>query len=219
MGSRVFVQLFAFALLSTVTCFAQSPSTPNDSNPRQTSTVSAQELSMPRKAHREFEKGSALLLQGHPQPSLDHFLRAIENNPTYYGPYHNLAIAYYRLDQIDDAAKYFQKAIDLTNAGYAPSLYGLAMILYGNKEFAQAEPLLQRAMLLAPSASGTYCLGTVQLALARIHEALNNPSATIDDVRTYFRLSPNGNMKSEALAILYRAQQSQSPTPQSASLH
>lgn len=161
--------------------------------------------------------------------------------------HHNLAIAYLQLGQTAAAVRNFQKAIDLSNAGFAPSLYGLAMLLYRNKDRGAAELLVQRALVLEPSAAGKYCLGTIQFALgriseaerrtheaidldpglgdsyfllARIHEAQQNPSATIDDVRTYFHLSPNGSMKADALALLHRAQQQSSVASRdSASLH
>jgi tetratricopeptide (TPR) repeat protein len=172
---------------------------------------------MPAKTHREFDKGVNLLLNGDAQASLEHFLRTIEQCPRYYGAYHNLALAYLRLGQSEAAAKNFQKVIDLTNSAYAPSLYGLAMILYRNNELVESESLIRRALLLERTASGIYCLGRIQLALgrlsdaersareaieldpamgdsyfllARIHEAQKNLSATIDDIRTYFRLSP-----------------------------
>jgi tetratricopeptide (TPR) repeat protein len=247
MASRLFVPFFVLAFLPTVTCHAQSHPAPASAN-RHTfdnRPVSAQELAMSPKAHSEFEKGTQLLVAGDAQGSMEHLRHAIEQNPNYYGPYHNLAMAYYRLDQIDDAAKYFQKAIDLSNASHVPSLYGLAMIHYRNNEFVQAEPLLQRAMVLQPSVAGKYCLGSIQLALgrpaeaersarealqlnpgmadpyfllARIHESQKNPVAAIDDIRNYLRLAPNGAMKPEALAILSRAQALRS-SPDSASLH
>jgi tetratricopeptide (TPR) repeat protein len=121
------------------------------------------------------------------------------------------------------------------------------MIRYRNNELADSESLIRRALTLERSAAGSYCLGTVLFALghitdaehnareaiqidptmgdpyfllARIHEAKQDPSATMDDLRTFFRLSPNTAMKPEALAILYRAQQAQSTSSRtSASLH
>ncbi len=244
LGSQVLVLVF----LTTVPCTAQSPS-PGSAKPRAntSSIVSVQELSLPAKARRELEAGANLLAKGEAQASIEHFLRAIEQSPRYFRLYHNLGLAYYRLGQFDDASRNFQKSIDLSNSTFAPSLFGLAMILYRDKEYSQAEPLITRALVLEPSATGKYCLGSIQLALgrtaeaersareaiqldpalgdphfllARIHETQSNPSATIEDVRRYFQLTPNSNRKPEALALLYRAHQAiHSPTRDAASLH
>lgn len=233
-GSQVLVSL----LLLSPGCRAQSPKSRHDS------TVSVQELSMSAKAQREYEKGTRLLVEGNAQASIEHFLRVVEERPRYYGPYHNLAMAYFHVGQYDAAAQNFQKSIDLDGAGYAPSLYGLAMVLYSKKQFAQAEPLALRAFALQPSAAGKIGLGMVQLALghlsdaelsahdaiqlnpaladayfllATIHDRQHSPSAVVGDIQTYLKLAPHDSLRPAAQALLDRAQQALSS--KSASLH
>jgi tetratricopeptide (TPR) repeat protein len=199
---------------------------------------------MSAKAQREYDKGTRLLVEGNAQASIEHLLRVVEERPRYYGPYHNLAMAYFHLGQYDAAAQNFQKSIDLAGAGYAPSLYGLAMVLYSKEQFAQAETLALRAFVLEPSAGGKVCLATVQLALghlpdaersarvaiqldpaladayfllAAIHDRQRNPSAVVADIQTYLKLAPNGSLGPGAKALLVRAQQALSS--ESASLH
>jgi tetratricopeptide (TPR) repeat protein len=199
---------------------------------------------MSAKAHREYEKGTRLLADGNAQASIEHFLRVVEERPRYYGPYHNLAMAYFYLGQYDVAAQNFQKSIDLTGVGYAPSLYGLAMVLYRKEQFAQAETLALRAFVLQPSAGGKICLGAVQLALGRvpdaersahdatqlnpaladayfllatIHDRQHNPSAVVADIQRYLKLAPHRSLRPDAQALLERAQQALSS--ESASLH
>lgn len=222
-GYRVLVSL----LLVSLGCQAQSPKSTHDS------TVSVQQLSMSSKSQREYEKGTRLLVEGNAEASIEHFLRVVEERPRYYGPYHNLAMAYFHLGQYDAAAQNFQKSIDLTGAGYAPSLYGLAMVLYNKEQFAQAEPLALRAFALEPSAAGKIGLGMVQLALghfaeaersahdaiqlnpaladgyfllAKIHDRQHNRSAVVGDVQTYLKLAPHDSLRPAAQALLDRAQ-------------
>jgi tetratricopeptide (TPR) repeat protein len=199
---------------------------------------------MSAKAQREYEKGTRLLVEGNAKASIEHFLRVVQETPRYYGPYHNLAMAYFHLGQYDAAAQNFQKSIDLAGVGYAPSLYGLAMVLSSKEQFAQAETLALRAFVLQPSAGGKLCLGTVQLALghlpdaersahdaielnpamadayfllATIHDRQRNLSAVVADLQTYLELAPHGSLRPGAQALLDRAQQALSSEP--VSLH
>lgn len=202
---------------------------------RNSSVISVEELAMPHKAARAFEKGTALIRKGNSQASLAYFRIAIDLAPTNYRPYHNLAVAQLNLGQLDDAAQNFQKSIDLTNGSFAPSLFGLSMVFYRRFEFLRAQSIIQRGLLVTPnSAFGKYCLGLVQfslghladaerdaldalhldatesgayLLLAHVHERLHNPSAVIADVQSYLKLSPNGELQFDALALLQRAKQ------------
>ena len=204
-------------------------------NPRNNSVVSLQELAMPDKVERAFEKGTQLLLKGEVQASLPYFQKAIEQAPSYFRSYHNLGLAHYRLGQLDAAAQDFQQAIDLSNGGFAPSLFALSMVFYQRADFRQAESLLQRGLELAPgSGVGKYCLGLVQYSLgqisdaeksaldalrldpgevdahvllARIHGRQHNPYAVMADAEAYLKSDPNGALHADALAMLHRAQQ------------
>jgi tetratricopeptide (TPR) repeat protein len=207
-----------------------SPPTPRDD-----SVVSVQELAMSNKAAHAFEKGTRLLLKGDVEASLPYFRAVIEQVPSSYRPYHNLGLALYRLGQFDAAALDFQKSIDLTNGGFAPSLFGLSMIFYRRSDFLQAESLIQRGLLVAPASGvGKYCLGLVQFSLgrttdaehsarealeldpsevdahvllAKIHERQHNPTAVLSDTQTYLKLDPNGALHADALNLRHRAQQ------------
>jgi tetratricopeptide (TPR) repeat protein len=208
--------------------------------PRNDSVVSVQELVTPNKVARAFEKGSDLLLKGDVEASVPYFHAVIEKVPSYYRAYHNLGLALYLLGQLDAAELNFQKSIDLTNGGYAPSLFGLSMVLYQRSDYRHAESLIQRGLLMAPaSAVGNYCLGLVQfslghipdaersamealkldpdeaeahLLLAHIHELQHNPFAMLTDAQAYLKLDPNGALHAEALDLLHRAQQDYSRT-------
>ena len=233
-----FLLIAVLALFLPVACLSQSPSPQNASSsptPRNDSVVSVQELAMSRKATIAFEKGTHLLLKGDFGASLPYFHTVIEQAPFYYRAYHNLGLALYRMGQLDAAMESFQKSIDLTGGGFAPSLFALSMILYRRADYPQAESLIRRGLVVAPdSAVGKYCLGLVQFSLGRVseaersalealqldprqadalvllawvHERQHNPSAVVTDAQAYLKRDPHGAFHDDAIDLLHRAQQ------------
>jgi Tfp pilus assembly protein PilF len=235
--------LFVLAGLTTpALCLAQSPAIQNETGstaaqvavPVNDSVVSVQELKMSGKAEPAFRKGTDLLLKGDARGSLVHFEHAVEEDPGYYRAYHNLGLAQYQLGEKERAEKAFQRSIDLTDGGFAPSQFALAMILFEKRQFRQAEALIQRGLDMDPgSALGKYLLGVVQFALnllpdaersaydalrrsanqaeahillAKIHERHGDPYAVQVDVAAYFKHDPHGPLENEANALLQRAQ-------------
>lgn len=207
---------------------AQPPAPINDG------AVSVRELRMSGKADSAFEKGVRLLQGGDTQRSLAYFQRALAKDPGYYRAYHDLGLAYLQLGETARAAEDFQKSIDLTNGGYAPSEFAMAIILCQRQEFQQAERLIQNGLAMDPgSALGKYFLGLVQLALnqpaeaeksarealwrsanqaevhillAKILEVRHNPRAAMAEVALYLKLDPHGPLEAEATELRLRAQ-------------
>jgi tetratricopeptide (TPR) repeat protein len=230
-------------LVRTSLCLAQSPiidnkmgsATARIAAPVNDSVVSVQELKMSGKAEPAFKKGTDLLLKGDARGSLVYFERALTEDPGYYRGYHNLGLAHYQLGNKEQAEKAFQRAIELTNGGFAPSQFGLAMILFEKWQFREAEELIQQGLNTDPgSAVGKYFLGVVQFALnllpdaeksardallrsanqveahillAKIHERYGDPYAVQADVAAYLKFVPRGPLENEANALLQRAQQ------------
>src|SRR5215831_2523663 len=222
--------VLVIALLFPAFSFAQSPV------PQYSSVVSVRELALPPKAARALEKGTALL-KNNPQASVSYFQTAIALAPDSFHAYHNVAIAHYRLGDVEDAEQEFRRSIELSRGSFAPSLFGLSVILYQRGEFLEAESLTQKGLLATPSSAvGKYCLGLVQFALgqipeaehsaldaihldstqadgdvylllARIHERLNDPDAVVADVHTYFKRSRKRSLQADAQGLLERAQQ------------
>ena len=211
---------------------------------RDSYVISAGELGMSGKAINAFKQGTKLLQKGQIQASIPYFEKAISLAPASFRSYHNLALAHYRLGQFQAAQQDFQKSIDRSQGRFAPSLFGLSMALYQRSDFPLAESVVQRGLLVAPdSGVGHYCLALIQfsmgrlgdsekaalaalrldpaeidahLLLAHIHETLRNPDATIADVRSYLRLTPNHDLDTDALRILARAQHDLAASPASA---
>lgn len=189
---------------------------------------------MSDRAQSTFAKGTKLLQKGDFGQSIAYLQHAIAKDSGYYRAYHNLGLAYYQLGRPAEAEQAFQKSIDLTNGAYPPSQFALAMILCEERQFQQAERLIQKGLAMEPgSALGKYFLALVQLELnrpaeaeksvrdalwrnpdqaeahfllAKIHEHEHNPNAVVADVAAYLRLEPHGSLESEATTLLSKAQ-------------
>jgi tetratricopeptide (TPR) repeat protein len=163
---------FSIILISPLACLAQSAQAPP---PRSDYVVSVKELRMSGKGHKAFDKGSHMLAKGDAAGSLVYLQQAIAEYPEHYEAYYDLGVAHFRLGHTADAEQAFQKSIDLTGGTFAPPHFGMGALLCKNKEFAQAERILQRGLELEPaSAVGKYYLGWAQFALNRLVEAERN---------------------------------------------
>lgn len=193
-----------------------------------------QQLATSQKAERALEKGTALLRKRQLTASVSYFKKAIELDPGCYYAYHELALAHYGLGHVEDSEQELQKSIELSRARFAPSLFGLAMILYQRQDYLAAESFIEKGLAVAPSSGvGEYCLGLVQFSLdripeaqrsalealrldrsqadvyillARIHEKLNEPNAVVADVHAYLKHSRNHTLLAEAQNLMRRAQ-------------
>jgi tetratricopeptide (TPR) repeat protein len=201
---------------------------------REDSVVSVQELKMSSKTESAFERGTKFLQKGDARSSLVYFEKAVARDPGYYRAYHNLGLAQYLLGEKAQAEEALQRAIDLTNGGYAPSQFALAMILLEKQQCGKAEAVIQRGLTMEPgSAQGEYLLGLVQFAterfadaersardallrsanqaevyilLAEIHARRHEPYSVKADVAAYLRLDGHGPLADEADLLLKRAQ-------------
>ena len=113
-------------------------------------TISAQEAAIPAAAKKEFEAGSALLASD-PTASIPHFRSAAEQYPKYSKAWMSLALAYFKLKQLDDALGAAGKSVE------ADPKLGAAYVLQGrllieNREFKKAETALIGGLKVAPQA-------------------------------------------------------------------
>src|SRR5215472_5022032 len=235
-GIRTFLVVLVFPAVCKAQRQDEHPATPKND-----SVVSVLELRMGGKADSLFAKGVKKLQKGDVQGSLTYFQRALAKDPGYYRAYHDLGLAHYQLGETLRAEEDFQKSIDLTYGGYAPSQFALAMILCEKQEFQRAEKLIQNGLAMEPSSSlGKYFSGLVQFALnrtaeaeqsardalwrnadqadayillAKIHERNHNANAVIADVVAYLKLVPHGPLENEANRLLQNAQQESSQRP------
>jgi Flp pilus assembly protein TadD len=112
------------------------------------------------------------------------YARAIALRPGYWENYNSSAIFFWKRGNLGEAQRLFRKVIDLrpdSDMGYS----NLAGVLILAGELKAAEPLLQAAQRIHPSAAGHNNLGFVYYATGRFEEAAREFRSAIEE-------SPNG---------------------------
>ena len=110
-------------------------------------SISAHQLSVPHKAHDEFEKGMALIyLKSDYRGAIAQFQLAIRDFPTYYEAYAEVGNAYYQLQDLGHAEEALQKSVDLSSGQYADAMFTLAAILTDTKRYEEAESVSRRGV-------------------------------------------------------------------------
>jgi tetratricopeptide (TPR) repeat protein len=189
--------------------------------------VSARELSIPRKAHDEMEKGIALLYQKSDYPgSLNHFQRAIKDFPGYYEAYAQMGMAYRKMGDAANAEQALRKSIDVSKESYIDGYFMLAALLTDGKRFEESASAARKAIELKANsweaqfelARALYGLDNLQdaeqnaaaaatiqpdrpeiyLLLANIHGRSGNYAEFVGDLNAYLKLDPNGPQADQA---------------------
>jgi cytochrome c-type biogenesis protein CcmH/NrfG len=190
-------------------------------------TVSAHELSAPRKAQEAMAKGTRLLYDkseyGH---SITEFQRAILAYPTYYEAYAQMGIAYVNMGDMANAEQAFRKSYELSDGKYVSACFLLAKLLTYTQRFADAEPIARRGLETDPQSwqsseelsrallgqhraaeAEQYARAAVdiqpkeprlQILLADIHLETRNYEAMLGDLEKYLELAPNGTFAAKA---------------------
>jgi tetratricopeptide (TPR) repeat protein len=92
--------------------------------------------------------GNAKFYSGDYQGALEHFMRALEENPTYPDIYYRIGVIYHRLDKTEKAEEYLDKAIKL-NDRYFEAICYRGMIFYEKGEKEKAQSLFQKALSIS----------------------------------------------------------------------
>lgn len=186
-----------------------------------TMSISAHQLSVPHKAHDEFEKGMALAyVKSDYRGAIAQFQLAIKDFPTYYEAYAEEGSAYYQLQDNEHAEESLRKSVELSSGQYADALFTLAALLTDTKRYADAETTARQGVSIdATSWRGPFELARalnalkrpeeaeksaersrdmmpdnppVYLLLANIHIQRKDYPALLRDLDDYLRLSPLG---------------------------
>jgi tetratricopeptide (TPR) repeat protein len=206
-----------------------------------TSTISVHELRIPEKARIAFNKGAQKLAAKDFAGSIVEFQKAVAAYDEFYEAYYRLGIANLELQVNDDAEAAFRKSIELSEAKYAPPLFGLGLTLGNERQYEDGESYIRAGLNLEPtSAAGHFAMAWVlysaqrvveaeksareavlynpnlanaHLLLAQIHRRQNNSAAMVDDLDAYLRLDPDGPRSRALRTTRDEAQQSLARTP------
>ena len=156
--------------------------TSSTSPPPAVKPVSEHELSVPRKARDDFDKGLDLIVKKSDfRRALAQFSRAISAYPDYYEAYAAMGLAQGQLGDAAGAETSLRKSIELSAEKYPQAMIDLASLLNGKKRFAEAEPLSRK--VLALDASSWRAQSELAVALAgqnRFRDAVASASASRD---------------------------------------
>ena len=192
-------------------------------------TISARELTIPRKALEAMQKGKERLYgkQQDRKGSLPHFRRAVTEFPSYYEAYMQMGLAYMHLEQTADAEEALRKSIEVSENRFPDAYFALASLLTNHDRFAEAEVAARRGLELdAGGWIGYYELAralvglnhveaaeknaqeararkpdfpALHLVLANIHIRKRDYPALLEDLNRYLELEPSGPMSDQAL--------------------
>jgi len=196
-------------------------------NPPLQLSISAHQLSVPHKAHDEFEKGMTLIyLKSDYRGAITQFQLAIKDFPTYYEAYAEEGTAYYQLEEMGPAEEALQKSVDLSSGQYADAMFTLAALMTDTKRYKEAEAISRRGISADTSSwRGPFELARalnalkqtdeaeksaqhsrdlmpdnppVYLLLANIHIQRKDYPALLRDLDDFLRLAPIGPQADQA---------------------
>ena len=207
----------------------------NPVNPALQLSISAHQLSVPHKAHYEFEKGMTLIyLKSDYRGAITQFQLAIKDFPTYYEAYAEEGSAYYQLQDMEHSEEALRKSIDLSSGQYADASFTLAGLLTDKKHYEEAATNAHHGISVDSSSwRGPFELARaltalkqtdeaeksaqqsrdlmpdnppVYLLLANIHIQRKDYPALVRDIDDYLRLSPTGPEADQARKTKERVQ-------------
>lgn len=202
--------------------------------------ISIQELALPRKLAREFEKGCAQLYQKNDaKGGYQHLKRVVKEAPFFFEGHYHLALACLRLGKIREAEVHLLKSLDGSHSHLPQTYLHLSSLLNNDGRFPEALPLTKKAVTLDADgwqayfemaralvglnrlSEGLQCLRSVQalnpsypeqyLLTAKIHNRRFDARATLEALDTYLRLQPGGPLSEEVRQARRQVQASMAP--------
>jgi Tfp pilus assembly protein PilF len=198
-------------------------------------SISAHQLSVPHKAHDEFEKGLSLIyMRSDYRAAITQFQLAIKDFPSYYEAYAEEGAALQTLHETGAAEEALRKSIELSSGQYAEAFFNLAALLTDTKRYTEAETIARKGVAADKSSwRGPFELARalialkqsdeaeknaeqardimpdnppVYLLLANIHIQKKDYSSIVKDLDEYLRLAPNNPEAEQARKTRERVQ-------------
>ena len=173
---------------------------PTSQDPPNASTVSAHELSMPKKARDLMFSGKQKAFYGkNLDGGLKDFHDAIAIAPDYYEAYYQIGMTYLELAKRDDAENNFRKSMELSKDTYGEPVIGMGTILVDKGDNAGGGKMIRRGLELSPNFwLGYYELGRACLAennLADAEKAGEQARSLMPHAAIIYRLLANVHMR------------------------
>ncbi len=174
---------------------------------RSGASVSVRELRIPERASKAYNKGIDHLTKNDPAGSLVYLRRAVSEFPNFYEAYYVMGLAQLNLGHEEEARQAFQQSIDASGGHYAEPLFGMSALLCNRREFTDAEPIIRKALELAPGfGPGHFILAWALFGLNRMNEAEKNAhEALVRDPRlapAHLLLANIYNIRTDYSAVL-----------------
>lgn len=144
--------------------------------------VSEHQLTIPRKAREEFDKGIQLIVdKSDYRGAVKEFAKAIDKYPSYYEAYAAMGLAQNKMGDVAAAESALRKSISLSQEKYPQAMIDLASLFNGQKRFAEAESLLRKVIALDSSSwRGQFELAVALSGQHHYKDALASASAARD---------------------------------------
>ena len=136
-------------------------------------SISAHQLSVPRKARDEFDKGMNLMYaKSDYQGAITRFQRAIKAFPTYYEAYAEEGNAHRELKELVSAEAALRKSIELSSGQFSEAIFMLAGLLNETNRYPDAATLARQGIQAeAASWRGPFELARALLGLKQLEDA------------------------------------------------
>jgi Tfp pilus assembly protein PilF len=133
------------------------PETSKPNAPRATASTLA--LHIPRKAHKQLERGDAALRQGKLGNAEERYAKAVEIYPQFAQAENNLGIVLMKEGRRPEGKTAFERALAI-DARYAPAQVNLAKIAFDDKRFQDALKLARQALTTEPLSTAALFVAT-----------------------------------------------------------
>jgi tetratricopeptide (TPR) repeat protein len=137
--------------------------------------VSANNLNIPEKAQREYEKGMKEFQDKKWEKAREHFQKAVESFPKFDGAYNNLGVTQMQLGDVNAAREAFVKATEANPSNAAASRNLGRIYLTRDKDVVRAKEILLKSLSAEPKSGETLTLlSFAQLQTGDFDAALSN---------------------------------------------
>lgn len=216
--------------------FANFTLTPAGTSKVRTPPPALSDLQAPKKARREYEKGSRALAERHFADARSHLEKAVALDPCYARARTDLATVLSTQHDLKGAEATLRQAISC-DAGFLDAYVELGEILNAQKRFAEGETVLEEGLRRAPGSWPFYYqLGVARFGLAKYHDAEQeflkaesfetSPPADIHvkladvylkedaydkaygEMQAYLRADPNGRFAARIKGVMHQMEDS-----------